>query len=241
MNILNSIIHNVKDYMEEKKSSLPYSEFEAQKPVAWEKAESNNIILLPDLGAELGHPDLASVSFLTWTSDKSLVEDNKITIIGPDIHEASQSGLPFGKVVIAEVEGFDEHNAVDRNREMYLSKFDISLQGFMLKSASAYMAEWCRISKEAVHQGFSLEHIGSAMIQELKKSDYVKAVEVLFVTSSKEDVNQLYDMGNRSVRTVNAMSKMVNEMSYDCGACEFQDICDDAEELKNIRDTLEET
>ncbi len=241
MNILDSIIYYIKDYVEEKKKTIPYNEFEAQSPVSWKKAGANNIILLPDLGAELGHPDLASVSFLTWTSDKSLVHDDKITLIGPDIHEASQSGPPFGKIVIAEIEGFNEHNAVERNREMYLSKFDISLQGFMLKSASAYMAEWCRISKDAVQSGFTLKHIGNALIQELKKFEYVKAVEVIFITTSNEDVNQLYDIGNRSVRTINAMSKMVNEMSYDCGACEFQDICDDAEDLKNIRDALEET
>ena len=238
MKIFDTIIHEIKGYVEKKKNLIQYQTYKGKKTVSWPKTDKHDIVLLPDLSVELGNPDVASVSFLTWTESKSLIKDNEITLIGPDIKKSPGKNLPFGKVVMLEVEGFDEKNAFDRNREMYLSKFDLSLKGFMLKSASHYMAEWCRISKEALKNNFSFEILGSAIINEYKKLDYVKSVELIFVTASNDDVNELYNMGNRSVRIINAMSKMINEMSYDCTECEYQDICDDADELRALRNSL---
>ncbi len=239
MRILDNVIHEAREYTNKKKKQIPYKEFTAINSLPWPKAENNSIVLLPDLAVELGSPDVASVSFQAFTDDKSLVNDGKITLIGPDVN-TGVSKLPFGKIVIIGVNGFDENNAFERNRELFLSKFDLSLKGFMLKSASSYMAEWCRISKEAAQNNFSLEFTGSALINNLKKLDYVESAEIVFITSSDDDVNELYEIGSRAVRTVKALSKMVDEMSYDCGECEYQDICDDADELRKLRDSLAE-
>jgi len=238
MHLLDPCIHDTRHYIETKKKTVSSQVFKADRSITWPKSESSGLVLMPDLAVELGSPDLASVSFQTWTPDGSIVNDETITIIGSDISKTCDPNLPFGKIIIAQVEGFNENNAAERTREMFLSKFDLSLNGFMLKSASNYMAEWCRISVNAVDNNFSFQVLGSSLINELKKLVYVKSVEIIFVTSSKEDVNQLFEIGNRSVRIVNAMSKMVNEMTYDCGDCEFQDICEDAEELREIRDNL---
>jgi len=238
MHLLDPCIHDTRKFIETKKKTVSSQVFKADRSITWPKSESSGLVLMPDLAVELGSPDLASVSFQTWTPDGSLVNDETITIIGSDISKTCDPNLPFGKIIIAQVEGFNENNAAERTREMFLSKFDLSLNGFMLKSASNYMAEWCRISVNAIDNNFSFQVLGSSLINELKKLDYVKSVEIIFVTSSKADVNQLFEIGNRSVRIVNAMSKMVNEMNYDCGDCEFQDICEDAEELREIRDNL---
>lgn len=238
MNLLDQCINDTRNYIDIKKKTVPSQVFNADRSLSWPQSERPGLVLMPDLAVELGSPDVASVSFQTWTPDASMVNDETITVIGPDIKVTTKKMLPFGKIIIAEVEGFNENNAADRTREMFLSKFDISLNGFMLKSASNYMAEWCRISKDAVNSNFSFQVLGRSLINELKKLDYVKSAEVIFVTSSDEDVNELFEIGNRSVRIVNAMSKMVNEMSYDCGDCEFQDICEDADELREIRDNL---
>jgi CO dehydrogenase/acetyl-CoA synthase beta subunit len=238
MKIFDDIIRKVKMDVENKKKYIPYKTCRSQETITWPKSDSGKIVLLPDLAVELGHPDDASVSFLNWTQDNSLIHDGLITIIGPDITETNENKLPFGKIVMLEVTGFDENIAFDRNRELFLTKFDVSLKGFMIKSASQYMAEWCRISKEAVQNNFSLELLGDALIKEYKKLSYVNSVEIVFITSSNEDVNELFDMGNRTVRLISAMSKMVNEMSYDCTACEYQDVCNDADELKQLRRSL---
>jgi CO dehydrogenase/acetyl-CoA synthase beta subunit len=238
MHLLDKCIHDTRNYIDIKKKTVPSQVFKADRSITWPRSENSGLVLMPDLAVELGSPDVASVSFQTWTQDASIVNDETITIIGSDISKTCDQNLSFGKIIIAEVEGFNENNAAERTREMFLSKFDLSLKGFMLKSASNYMAEWCRISIDAVDNNFSFQVLGSSLINELKKLDYVRSVEIIFVTSSKEDVNELFEIGNRSVRIVNALSKMVNEMSYDCGECEFQDICEDADELREIRDNL---
>jgi len=238
MNIFDGIIHEVKAHVENNKKFRPHKTFHPRETLTWPTSQRNEIVLLPDLAIELGSPDDASVSFLNWTQDNALIHDGQITIIGPDLNDTDKKKLPFGKVVMLEVSGFDEKNAFDRNRELFLSKFDISLKGFMIKSASQYMAEWCRISKKAVQNNFSLGILGDALIKQLKKFDYVKSVEIVFITSSNDDVNALFDMGNRTVRTISAMSKMVNEMRYDCTECEYQDVCNDADELKALRRSL---
>jgi CO dehydrogenase/acetyl-CoA synthase beta subunit len=238
MKIFNQIIDEIATYKHQKQKSALYREFPAKADITWPEAGKRDIILMPDLAMELGSPGTASVSFMVWTGDGSRINDQRVTLIGPDLTETSEKQIPFGKIVMAEVEGFDETNAHDRNREIYLKKFDLSLKGYMLRSASHYMAEWNRISKAAVKNGFSFYHLGSSLISEYKKIDYVKSVEVIFVTSSDDDVNELYDLGKRSTRMISAMSKMVNEMSYDCSACEYQDLCKEALELRKLRTQL---
>lgn len=238
MNILNPIINDIAVYTEKKKRAGMLREFEVSETICWPAAGVRDIILKPDLALELGNPEGASVSFISWTGDHHLVNDGRISLVGPDIPEAAGKNLPFGKIVILGVEGFDEKNAYDRNRELHLCKFDLSLKGYMIRAASIYMAEWCRISKEALRDQFSLRLLGSALIREYKKLDYVKSVEVIFVTSSNDDVNELFELGNRSARIISAMSKMVNEMSYDCSECEYQDLCEEAEELRKLRTEL---
>lgn len=238
MNIFNDIIKEINGYQDAKRQTVGYRAFRAANVSAWPSAGNRDIILMPDLAVEFGSPETASVSFGVWTGEDARVKDDQITLIGPDVTETSRKQNPLGKVVIAGVRGFDETNAFRRNREIYLKKFDLALKGHMLRSASHYMAEWHRMSTAAVSAGFSFGHLGSALIRAFKTLAYVTSVEVLFVTSTDEDVTELYDMGKRSTRIIKAMSKMANEMTVDCSDCDYQDICQDTRELRRLRDEL---
>jgi len=238
LNIFNDIIAQVDRYKHAACRPGGYRTFTADNYPAWPGAKNRNIILMPDLAVEFGSPETASVSFGVWTGDDALVHDEQITLIGPDVTETLKKQNPFGKIVITGVQGFDETNAFERNREIYLKKFDLALKGHMLKSASHYMAEWHRISQTAVKDGFSFGHLGSALIREIKTLAYVKAVEVIFVTTSDEDVTALYDLGKQSTRIIQAMSKMVNEMTVNCADCEYQDVCEDTSKLRRLRAEL---
>jgi hypothetical protein len=37
---------------------------------------------------------------------------------------------------------------------------------------------------------------------------------------------------------ISAMNKMAEEMSFDCDACEYNEVCGDVEELRSMRDKL---
>lgn len=236
--IFNDIIAQISGYKAAKRTPGGYRTFPAEDTPAWPGAGNRDLILGPDLAVEFGSPETASVSFGVWTGDNARVNDNQITLIGPDVTETRRKQNPLGKIVIVGVTGFDETNAFQRNREIYLKKFDLALKGHMLRSASHYLAEWHRVSQAAAAEGFSFGHLGSALIRAYKTLAYVTSVEVVFVTTSDADVTELYELGKQSARIIQAMSKMVNERTVDCADCEYQDLCEDAGELRRLRNEL---
>lgn len=232
------LIQEVREFVSRQKNQGACRQFQADETVNWPPAGPRDIVLLPDLALELGPPQEASLCFLVWTPERQLVHDNTITLVGPDIPEAAAARLPFGKVVLTATETIDENGAYERYRSMDLARFNLSLKGFMLRATSQYMREWSRISREAVQEGFSLKTLGSALIRELKAIQGVKAAEVLFITRSSEAVDALKETGLKAHRMIQAMHKMTTEMDPDCDACEYQDVCGSAAEMKRLRKTL---
>jgi CO dehydrogenase/acetyl-CoA synthase beta subunit len=205
---------------------------------AWPKGGGRNIVLKEDLGLELGSPEKDSVSCLLWTHDLTLVSDGRITLIGDDFPDKTGSSLPFGKVVIAGVEGLTEDNAYDRHKEMDFLRYNLDLKGFMLRAVSQFMREWCRISKEALQANFNAQVLGSALIGLFRAQPFVKAVEVIYCTSSTEDVGRLKEITSPAEKIIGAMNKMAGEMDFECDTCDYQAVCDDATQLKSMRDRL---
>jgi len=107
-----------------------------------------------------------------------------------------------------------------------------------MRTASQYQREWSRVSKTRCKR-FSFEILGSALRNEYLKKDFVKSVEFLFVTSSTEDVHELKEITKNVSRTINAMDKMLNEIESDCDQCEYNDVCDEVNELKKMRNVRE--
>ena len=240
MQMFHPLIDEIRFFLQRNNTTGLCREFPAQPTLAWPAAGPRDIVLLPDLALELGHPDDASLCFLLWTDDPSRVKDNTISLIGPDIPEALSNRLPFGKVLLVRTKSCDEATACERYRDMELTRFSLSLKGFMLRGTSQGLREWSRISREAVNNGFSFQTLGSALINSLKKVEGVLSAEVLFITRSSEDVMALKDTGTKAGRLVQAMNKMTTEMEVDCTSCDYQDVCSDASEMKALRKTLAE-
>ena len=232
-------IEELRSYLSSKKDEKKVKTAKYLKNVKWPSGGGKNIILKDDVGVELGSPRLGSVSFLIWTDNIKNVKDREITIVGSDIYQSTTQDLPFGKVLLIGVHGFNEDNTYDRYREMDAIRYDIDMLGYMMKGVSQYQREWSRVSIEAIKIRFSFQHLGSKLINRFKEKEFVDAVEVLFVTSCKEDVIQLQDASIRVGRVISAMNKMLAEMSFDCDTCEYIDVCDEVTELKDIRDSLE--
>jgi CO dehydrogenase/acetyl-CoA synthase beta subunit len=238
MHLFNSIIEEIKKFITTRIQNTNVIEYKVLNEILWPETGSTDIVFKSETEIELGNPQDESVSFLAWTGDKSLVRDGIITLIGPDIREMEPGNLPFGKIVLVSGSGFNEENCYDRFREMDLSRYDISLKGYMMRAVSQHMREWSRVSRKAVENGFSFSILGSALSQRLKEFDYIDAVEILFVTSSTEDVRELKKTGDRFLQYINAMTKMTEEMDFQCESCEFQEICDEAEDLRKMRRSL---
>jgi len=204
----------------------------------WPTGGRSNIVLKNDLGLELGSPDYESVSSLLWTETPGHVSDGRITLVGPDFSEYPGKNLPLGKIVIVQGQGFDVDNAYERHRNMDELRYNLDLKGFMLRAVSQFMREWCRISISALKNGFNVRILGSSLLTLLRAEPYVTGAEVIYFTSSKEDVIKLRDITTPAERIIVAMNKMAVEMDFDCSSCEFQSVCNEATELRAMQEKL---
>ncbi|MCD6569963.1 MAG: hypothetical protein J7L53_04605, partial [Deltaproteobacteria bacterium] len=236
MELFDKAIKDIRVYMQGKSDEGRVCEIQHTSINAgWPSGGGRNIVLSEDVGVELGNPREESVSFVVWTESPKEVKDGIISLIGPDLQISKGKSLPFGKVVIAGGKGFNEENSYDRYREMESIRYDVDLKGYMLRAVSQYQREWSRVSKEALREGFSLNVLGGALIDKFKENDYIDAVEVIFVTSSREDVKELKDIAKGVGRVVGAMNKMIEETSFDCKTCEYKDVCSEFTDLRKIR------
>jgi len=206
-----------------------------QYPSFINKSDKKEIILTHNVGRELGHPQNTSLAFIVWT-EHSIAKD-QITLIGNDISEVSDIHMAFGKVVKLTVTGFDSENTYDRYQELDLHRFKLNLNGYMMRAASQQMREWSRISQDALKKGLSLFDLGSAWIDLYNQLPYVVAVEVILITD-ENFIKQLRPLSQHVFQYVRAMMKMHEEVSLDCSACEYQNVCNEVQSLRSMRKNI---
>lgn len=225
-------------FLDNKRSRGIVSEFLNTNGCNWPTEKNRNLVLGQDTAVELGNPKDASTSFLMWVNEPEKIKNGQITIVGPDLPQLSGKQVSFGKIVIVDASDFDADNSYDRYREMELLRYDIHLKGYMMRGVSQQQREWSRVSIDAINRGFSFKHLGGALIDQFSQMPYVRSVETIFITSSKEDVLEMQTISNSIGHLINAMNKMAEEMSFDCDECEYNAVCGDVEELRSMRDAL---
>jgi len=203
-----------------------------------DKSESENkppLILKEDTAVELGGPATAGTTFLLWTDDVSLVSDERVTLIGPDINETTASVLPFGQVML--VAGSSLSHEAQPRLERDLREAE-ALPGYSVRSTGGRI--WSRVSLEARDGGFSLRRLGSAVLSQLHcRQAAVTAAEIIFVTSSVEDVQSLEKIGAQVRKLSHDLRrerlKQVSDDVYECRSSVSCDVCADNEVCTDIR------
>jgi len=198
------------------------------------------IILAEDTFVELGNPGVASSSFLVWNDALSAVVDGRITCIGPDIRQSEGQSLPFGQVMILSGAELEEEHYPELERTQYTSS---QIEGYMLRSVPRKV--WSRVSKDAAAKGFCFDTLGRALMSVFRgKHPLLEATEVVFVTSSKEDVVQLDGIGADVRRFSGELRKLVLQQDatydcteYDCESCDDKPVCDSVRDWIKLRRT----
>ena len=197
------------------------------------KKDRATIVLKEDTWLELGNPNTVSTALALVTERVDLVRDGAITLMGPDIPE-TRGSLPFAQVLlIASTELQDEDY-----RKINSFQYELELRGYMIKSIPSSLIIWSRVSKDSAGEGFCFEALGRAIIDSYKAKFQIGAIEVVFVTSSEEDVKELGDLRGKVTRIIGAMNKMIQELSFDCSSCEYLDVCGDIRQLGALREKL---
>jgi CO dehydrogenase/acetyl-CoA synthase beta subunit len=210
-------------------------------PVRVGPGASPGIILRSDTFAEIGNPEAGSTALLLWTDNPSLVSDGKITLIGPDIPESPDASLPFAQVLIVGGPGLSDKDHQTLEHTQFVAD---RIEGYMIRSVAQVI--WSRVNKDAAARGFRFETLGRALMS-IFKTDVpkVQAMEILFVTSGKDDLEPLGTMGAQVNKIFKSMLREdwkargfnVYECAsgYDCKACPDQPVCDDIKEVIKVR------
>jgi hypothetical protein len=210
-------------------------------PVKVGQGAGSGIVLRGDTFAELGSPEAGSCAFPLWTNSAGLVREGRITLIGPDILESRGASLPFGQVLVAAGKELSDkqHSALDESQ--YVSD---QIEGYMVKSTPGRM--WTRVSNSAGERRFGFEALGRALMAIYKsRVSQIEAMEVVFVTSSKEDVQklegiavQVRKIGKDIVREswlARGYDILECTLGWDCGTCPDKTVCDDIKEILTVR------
>lgn len=233
LGIFSKQYEQLREYLEAKRACSTV--FHSRGEPDWPRGSSRNVILAMDTRIELGSPKAESMSALIVCGEEEPVNDGAITLIGDDFVDIKNKVSSFGKIALVSCRDTDESNLYDRYRNLESLRFEVDLKGYMIKAVSQYKREWSRISCEAVANRFSFEILGSQLIETYKKCEYVESAEVIFVTRGEEDVRELRGIGDGTARIVGAMNKMMEELESDCDECEYQEICDELEELREMK------
>ena len=200
----------------------------------WPSGGNRDFVLKADTAVELGNPKTEALSFCVWSGPADLIEDEKISLLGPTLQESQGQSLPFGQIVLLTIDDCGERNESEIFKALEALKYQIDLKGYMKRGASQFLREWSHISREALDQGFCFNTLGTALIRLYKSLDYVKAVEILFITDL-ETLCLLKPLASQVIRTIEAMNKMLSESLLDCENCDYNDLCKDVTALRKMR------
>ena len=203
------------------------------QPGHFSKKGDSTIVFSEDTWLELGNPSTTSMALALVTDRLEIVQDGMITLIGPDIPD-TRGSLPFAQILlIASKELQDEDY-----RKINTYQYELELNGYMIKTIPSSLSLWSRVSKKSATMGFSFAVLGKSIIDSYKRKFNNPLVEVVFVTSTKEDVEELEELRQKVARIISAMNKMMEELSFDCSSCEYLDVCGDVRQLGALRDRL---
>jgi len=180
-------------------------------------------VLKEDTAVELGGPLTAGTVFFLCTDKVSLISDRRITLVGPDITETMGKVLPFGQVVLVARPTLTKGITPELENELYNSG---KIPGYMVRSTGGHI--WSRVSYQARDDGFSLKLLGCAILDHIRRNVTAASVaEVLFVTSSVSDVQELEKIGILVRKVAHDLRReRIKQASDGAFQCELDGACD---------------
>jgi len=207
--------------------TLPYD----PKGVLKER-DSFAMVFQNDTALELGSVGKHAVNLTCVTSDRELIPEDCVRIVGSDIGGMGEK-TDYARIcqVLVKYEEGSEHKLL---QDMDFIKFHIYPEDVMIRTSGQSSAERIRIGKKAVDRGFTLERLGHTYISHYKKDPRVLSVRVTFVNVPEYDYAALEDEAKLCVSVRNSLSLIQKGLPKDCDKCTISDICGEIEGLKKL-------
>jgi CO dehydrogenase/acetyl-CoA synthase beta subunit len=246
MDIFDSTIGEIKLWSQQRQEEALVRHYDVILPAERKFSSKNlalpknvSIILKEDTHLELGHPSVGSCSATLATHDTSLIKNGRISLIGPEIYELEEGKVPFAQIAMACCRGDVKEFSQLMDRHLHRSAQD---EGYMIRSVPNII--WARVSKEAVRARFSFDRLGQRLIESLwHEFEEITAIEVLFVTTCREDIltlNHMIDTARAKLKKILSFELKGNETyecttGNDCAECPEQEVCDSIRDVIKLR------
>lgn len=247
MSVYDDYIERVRGYLKERQvrefiCPASVDDLMVGLPVRVGPGANPGIILRSDMYVELGSPAEGSTGFIVWTENPNLIRDGRTLLVGPDITEIDGGSRPFAQVIM--LAGKKLGTELQERIEEYQHISD-NLEGYMVRSSSRNI--WGRISKEAVASGFTMETLARALMITMKTGiPEIESMEIVFITSTKEDIQELDAIAEEVAAARKAVIKEYwKEKGYDleceldCNSCTSKETCEDIKEIILARNRQE--
>ncbi len=236
MNIFDGIIEEVTRLLKtEKSSSYAYSSAGMAK-----STKKHELILGSESAYELGASDKSCVNFVALTMREDLVFSDEVVVFGGDLQDITQNSN-FARITLIRTDDIStkgEQTAYNIFKEIELSKFNVAIDGYMMRSSGLYGREQVRVSKKILKKGIDFAGVGNRFISQYKTNRHVLAVKVIFITLDNFCYEQLENLAEKSNRRIKALNHMLSDLKMDCKACEWKPVCDEVDGMKEMHQSI---
>lgn len=198
--------------------------------------EPNELILTKETAYELGAGGHDSLSYLAVTEDRSLVNGDEVIIVGKDLDEI-KADCSYARIVFLLVDdvlknGPDSFYEILKNIE--ISKYNVSIKGYMIRASALTLREQVRVSKEAIQNKLTFKAVGNSFIKEFRKDPHVLGVKIVFVTKENGPYKDLEFIANKVHERSEAYNHMLKDSVMNCAKCAWKPVCAEVDEMKEF-------
>ena len=216
-----------------KLKDFPHVKLNVDREKAWKQAQRNELVLQKSTEYELGGSGLPGVAFSCVTTSKRLVKD-EILLYGKDLPEIKED-VPFGKIIFLELDGLDETDkSYHTIKNLEFVKYDLFLEGYMMRASTIDKREQVRISRNAVKKGINFAAVANSFINKYKENPLVKKAAVIFISGELPVFQHFRESAKKVDNITMTMNHVLNSLDMDCFSCGLKKICDEVEGLKTV-------
>ncbi|WP_029453118.1 hypothetical protein [Clostridium algidicarnis] len=194
----------------------------------------NKLILKKDSQFELGGSYKPAVNFQCVTTLESFVKKDEILLYGKDLSEIS-TDVSFARLAFLQINNLeDDDTAYKAIKELEFIKYNMNLDGYMMRASTMDKREQVRIAKTAINSSISFESVGNAFINKYKENPLVKAVKIIFITSDMPIFKNLISNAEKVDKITLTLNHVLSNMNLDCHSCNLKSICDEVEGMREL-------
>lgn len=204
------------------------------KHCEWNMLDTNEFLMGREVAFELGDRFKESTVVHIPTSDKTLIGEDKVFLIGKDL-QSIRGNTNFSRVALFNIDDIpDPNKAYIGIKKLNYERYKIIPEGYMVLSSSFENKENVRVSKKAIKKGLTFETLGNLYIQRYKQLKGVNNVQIYFIVGDQDFVKDLVELSKKVNEVTDAFDHILKNVILDCDVCPLKTICEDIEALREL-------